>query len=47
MDLMVGYVTGGLIGYFIPKFHKIRNKNLDLGLVPHIQEITPNLNLQF
>lgn len=46
-DLMVGYVTGGIIGYFIPKIHKIKNENLDFGLAPHFHGASLNLKLQF
>tara|TARA_Y100000385_G_C13100570_1_gene644273 strand:- start:2905 stop:3717 length:813 start_codon:yes stop_codon:yes gene_type:complete len=33
-DVMVGYTIGSAIGYFLPKFHKVGNGDMNFSLIP-------------
>lgn len=35
-DVVLGYVLGAAVGYFIPEFHKKKNRDIELGLIDNL-----------
>ncbi len=44
-DVIVGYIIGGTIGYFVPKLHKIKSDKYNVSLAPTASSLSLSLTI--